>query len=163
MNPYPARVLLATLLLGLPLTGATGDASEPVSIRADEATFRQQEGIGIYRGNAEMEQGQRHLVADRIEVHVDADGEITRLEAEGNPLRMREGEDMRARARHMVYDVRAERIVLTGNALIEQRGRTFSGGRVEYDLVNETVDASGDADERVRMTIPGRKQEREEE
>lgn len=158
-----ARKLLVAWLLWLPLASVAGETGQPITLRADEATFRQLDGVGIYRGNAEMEQGLRHLLADRIEIHVNEEGEIIHMEAEGDPLRMREGDDLHARAQHMTYDVPGERILLTGNAIIEQAGRTFTGARVEYDLVSETVSASGDADERVRMTIPGKREEQEQE
>lgn len=144
------------LLLGL-LLPATALAATPqgeVTVRADQATFRQQEGLGIYQGNAELNQGDRQVNADRIELRLN-NGTLSRVEATGSPVRLREGASLDASGQVLVYDVAAQTITLTGDAYIRHEGRTFEGARVVYDLGSRNVEASGDGEgQRVRLVIP---------
>lgn len=145
------------LLLGL-LCPAAALAAPPqgeVTVRADQATFRQQEGLGIYQGNAELTQGNRRVNANRIELRLN-DGVLSRVEATGNPVRLQEGDALDARGQVLIYDVTAQTITLTGDAYIRHEGRTFEGARVVYDLGSRNVEASGDGEgQRVRLVIPG--------
>ncbi len=155
------RALLLAALCWPGMTPADSPAGA-ITINADEATFSQSEGSGIYRGNVELHQGLRHLSAEHLEVFVNEEGELVRVEARGEPLVLREGADMEASAREMVYRVPEQHILLLGQARIRHEGRTFTGSRVEYDLATRRVEASGDDGERVRMVIPGRQREGEE-
>lgn len=150
------KCLPRNLLLGLlcPLAALAAPPQGEVTVRADQAVFRQQEGLGIYQGNAELNQGNRQVNADRIELRL-KDGALNRVEATGNPVRLREGEALDARGRTLIYDVAAQTITLTGDAYIRHEGRTFEGARVVYDLGSRNVEASGDGGgQRVRLVIP---------
>ncbi|WP_111657315.1 lipopolysaccharide transport periplasmic protein LptA [Isoalcanivorax indicus] len=152
-----ARAALIGLLALLALPAAAQEAV----ISADRAVFRQETGIGVYEGNAEMMQGERRLNAERIELTM-KDGELTRVVATGAPVRLREGADIHARASRLVYDVAAQTITLSGDAHIENRGRRFQGARVVYNLSTRDIEASGDgAEQRVRLVIPAEDSNRE--
>lgn len=149
--------LLHLTLLCLLFTAPGALLAEPlgaVTIRADYARFSQDDGTGIYRGNAELEQDNRRLTADTIELFTQ-DGELSRVEAEGKPLTLTEGDTLSARAERLDYDVRGQRITLRGNAHITHLGRSFEGTQIVYDLATRQVEASGDGDSRVRLVIPG--------
>ena len=108
-----------------------------------------------------MMQGDRLLNADRIELTM-KDGELSRVVATGNPVRLREGADINARANRLVYDVAAQTITLSGDADIENRGRRFQGAQVVYNLSTRDIEASGDgARQRVRLVIPAEDTNRE--
>src|SRR5699024_2203605 len=80
------------------------------------------------------------------------------VEAEGNPVTLRDGSKTNARAQKLVYRVAEETITLTENAHINNEGRTFEGARVVYHLNTQNVEASGQKPgERVRLVIPGEK------
>lgn len=143
-------------LLALSLFSGTASAEPPVTIHADYARFSQQDGTGLYEGNAEMEQGPRRLRADRIRLYTE-DGELSRVEAEGSPLTLTEGDTLTARAGRLDYHVREQRITLRDNAHITHMDRTFEGARIEYDLATRQVEASGEEGSRVRLVIPGQK------
>ncbi|MFP1682396.1 lipopolysaccharide transport periplasmic protein LptA [Alloalcanivorax sp. C16-1] len=149
-------------LFGLLFAGLAGAAQppggQPVEVSADSATFEQSAGTGVYRGDAELIQGNRRLNADVIRLFTE-NNQLVRVEATGNPVRMREGEDLQARARNLVYDLRARRLVLTGDAHVDHQGNTFEGARVQYNLDSRRVDASGEGDKRVRLVIPAKNTE----
>lgn len=147
----------ACLILLIAITGsATAQApDEPVTISADYARFSQSDGTGLYEGNAELEQGNRRLRADRIRLFTE-DGELVRIEAEGDPLTLTEGDELNARAKRLEYLVREQRITLREDAHITHMERSFTGARIDYDLASRQVEASGDGEQRVRLVIPGK-------
>lgn len=154
----PGRGILAlALLCGSAALGAQPVAEETI-ISADKATFRQAAGTGIYEGNAELVQGQRRVNADRIALQL-RDGDLSRVEATGNPVRLRDGAEINARAKRLVYDVDQQTITLMDDAYIDHQGRRFEGARVVYNLTTRDIEASGDgADQRVRLVIPAEDQ-----
>ena len=148
---------LAALLL-ITHAGAEAVPSESeIVLRADRATLSQQEGTGLYEGNAELIQGQRSLKADRIEITL-KDGKPSRVEATGNPVELLDGGDLSARAGKLVYDIEGRRILLSKQARINHLGRTFEGAELVYELDSRRISArggnDGDGDGRIRLVIP---------
>ena len=147
------------LLIGLLLLASVGvaqpPAGQPVEVSADSATFEQSAGTGVYRGNAELIQGNRRLYADVIRLFTE-NNQLVRVEATGSPVRMEEGEELDARAENLVYDLQERRLVLTGDAHVNHQGNTFEGARVQYNLDSRRVDASSEGDKRVRLVIPAK-------
>lgn len=154
----PVKALLALALTALVAGAAAQQSNAPVRVSADRATFEQRAGTGVYRGDAELVQGKRHLYADVIRLFTE-NSELVRVEATGSPVRMVEGEAFSARADKLVYDLVQRNLVLTGNARVTHQGNTFEGARVEYNLDSRRVDASSEGDERVRLVIPAKNAE----
>jgi len=156
LSKWPRYTLALSLFFAM-ATAHTAVA-EDIIITADSARFHQHEGWGLYEGNAELEQGERKMKARTIKLFVNKDGELVRVEAEGNPVTLRDGSKTNARAQKLVYRVAEETITLTENAHINNEGRTFEGARVVYHLNTQNVEASGQKPgERVRLVIPGEK------
>ena len=169
MNSQAARnrSALGKALLALALTALTAGAAAqqptgPVEVSADQATFEQSAGTGVYRGNAELIQGKRRLNADVIRLFTE-NNELMRVEATGSPVRMVEGKELNARADKLVYDLAQRSLVLTGNARVTHQGNTFEGAKVEYNLDSRRVDASSEGDKRVRLVIPAKNAEQASE
>ncbi|MEE4252047.1 MAG: lipopolysaccharide transport periplasmic protein LptA [Alcanivoracaceae bacterium] len=149
--PSTAAYLLAVLTI----SSATAAESE-ITLRAERATLSQQEGTGLYEGNAELIQGQRSLNADRIEITL-KDGQPSRVEATGTPVRLVDGADLTAQAEKLVYDIEGRRILLYRQARITHQGRVFEGAELIYELDNRRISARGDEQEgdgRIRLVIP---------
>ncbi len=148
---------LMGLATALPVSAAESQAipAEPdaIILRAKTAVFRQQEGTGVYEGNAEMQQGTRSLQADRISIFTE-NNQLQRVEATGNPVKMTEEGVLEARAGKVVYDVLNEKIILLDGAHINHQGRTFEGNRIEYNTQTREVYATGEGSGRVILTIP---------
>lgn len=154
---------LATLLLithvGAEAVPSENSASEgEIVLRADRAILSQQEGTGLYEGNAELIQGQRSLKADRIQITL-KDGKPSKVEATGNPVELLDGGELSARAGKLVYDIEGRRILLSKQARINHLGRTFEGAELVYELDSRRISArggddDGDGDGRIRLVIP---------
>jgi lipopolysaccharide export system protein LptA len=148
-----ARLLLvfSGLLPALPLW-----ADGTIVLRAERATLSQQEGTGLYEGNAELIQGERTLAADRIEITL-KDGKPSKVEATGTPVRLTDADDLSARAGRLVYDIEGRRILLFRQARISHQGRVFEGAELIYELDSRRISARGDktdGDGRIRLVIP---------
>ena len=148
---------IIALAVALPASAVAAPPQMPVSVTADSGRFEQDAGSGLYRGNVELIQGKRKLFADEMRLFT-RNGELTRGEASGPPVRMEEGKDLQAHANNLVYDIRKRTLVLTGDAYIEHLGNTFEGAKVEYSLDSKRVDASSEGDKRVRLVIPAENQ-----
>lgn len=157
LNAFIYNVLFFITLALATISQAKG-VDEDIIISANSARFHQDEGWGIYQGKAELEQGQRHMTAEKITLYVNKNGDLERVEAEGNPVILRDGQDIEARADFLLYEVQKDTITLTKNAYINNEGRTFEGAKVIYHLTSRNVEADGgDENERVRLVIPADK------
>lgn len=151
--------LVPLLLLSLVCPSAFGQdenansQEEEIVIRADRAELDRAAGTGVYTGNAEMVQGRRRLQAQRIEVRMKND-ELHEAEAHGDPVRIREGDELNGHAQRVVYKVADDEVHLYDKAFIFHQGRTFEGARLRYQLESRRVEASGSDQERVKMVIP---------
>ncbi len=161
-KPALGAALLALALTALATGAAAQQPTGPVEVSADQATFEQDAGTGVYRGNAELIQGKRRLNADIIRLFTE-NNELVRVEATGAPVRMVEGKEVNARADKLVYDLEQRSLVLTGNARVTHQGNTFEGAKVEYNLDSRRVDASSEGDKRVRLVIPAKNAEQASE
>ena len=161
-KPTLGAALLALALTALATGAAAQQPTGPVEVSADQATFEQDAGTGVYRGNAELIQGKRRLNADIIRLFTE-NNELVRVEATGAPVRMVEGKELNARADKLVYDLAQRSLVLTGNARVTHQGNTFEGAKVEYNLDSRRVDASSEGDKRVRLVIPAKNAEQASE
>jgi lipopolysaccharide export system protein LptA len=148
-----ALVLLSVLCATAFAQGENPGTREEIIIRSDRAVLDRTAGTGVYTGNAEMVQGQRRLRAERIELRME-NGELREAEAYGDPVRIREGDELNGHAQRVVYKVAEDEVHLYDKAFLFHKGRTFEGARLRYQLESRRVEASGSDRERVKMVIP---------
>ncbi len=163
MNRTAVSCLLA-LAAGLSLPGAAlalgNDSNQPIQLEADRAELNEGSGTGVYRGNVVLTQGTIQLRASRLDVKTGKRG-LQQAVATGSPVRFRQqpaGDqaEITAEASRVEYQGSSGRLLLLGNARVQQGRNSFSGERIEYDLRSETVLASGGSDSkpgRVQMII----------
>jgi lipopolysaccharide export system protein LptA len=151
---------VALIALLLPVVAGAGDraadSSNNIVLRAERATLSQQEGTGLYEGNAELIQGPRKMNADRIHITLE-NGRPVKVEATGTPVRLIDGDDLQAQAAQLVYDIEGQRIVLSKKARIVHQGRVFEGAELIYELADRRISARGDekeGDGRILLIIP---------
>ena len=150
----PLCALLAAWISPVPVLAQPGNGVEEIVIRAQQATLDQSSGTGVYRGNAELHQGKRHLRADTIRITLEQGAPVL-VEAEGNLVTLEDEGIVEARGKRLVYDVNIERIRIFEQAYVNHQGRVFEGAELEYDLRSKQVDARGGGEDgRVRLVIP---------
>ncbi|WP_249978814.1 lipopolysaccharide transport periplasmic protein LptA [Vreelandella olivaria] len=158
------KVLIRTALfaLAVPLSAAAQTSQLPVEVEADRLDLDQRAGTAVYTGNVDIRQGNMQLRGERVEIQRNDAGELSRATATGERAYLRnqlEGEDvpMEGWARRIVYHVTERRVELIDQAELIQKGDRFQGGRLEYFIDQEVVqarsDVSGSEPQRIRMTL----------
>lgn len=160
------RVFFSALLFWfLPQTvfALATDRDQPLELEADEAELDNSTGVSTYTGNVIVTQGSMRLEADKLVVHAE-DGDVQSMEATGQPAYFRqrpEGEDKDVEGGGLQIDYRAadSKVILTGDAWVNQGKDELRGARIEYDIEAERVVANRDkgGENRVRIILQPRK------
>lgn len=161
--PFRAALFRAALLaVAMPLTAVAQDNQAPVEVEADQLDLDQRAGTAVYTGNVDIRQGEMQIRGNRVEIQRNDAGELSQAIATGERAYLRnqlENEDgpMEGWARRIVYHVDERRVELIDQAELTQRGDRFRGGRLEYFIDREVVQArsevSGSDNQRIRMTL----------
>lgn len=159
--PKP-RCSVALLLSGLWLTPALALAAvgvpnveqQPYVIQADSAVFDQVKGTGEYHGHVQLKRGAEKLNASQLTLKLNAQKQLSHVEAIGKPVTFVDGAGMTGRASRLVYDVNTRTIRLLGNAFVTQGERQFSGAEIVYALDTKRVQAKGGDGKRVKLVLP---------
>jgi lipopolysaccharide export system protein LptA len=136
------------------------DADRPLHIRAKNVDANEKTGVSVYRGNVVAIQGSFRLEAERLEVTM-RDGQVDRLRAWGQPVRVRscsdKGEELRGRAQRAEYDGAKRRIDLYRDVELSRDADVVSGNVLHYSLDDETFSAEGDAGDQVTAVVQPKK------
>ncbi|GIX31871.1 MAG: lipopolysaccharide export system protein LptA [Porticoccaceae bacterium] len=160
-----ALLLLALLAAAGRPAALPEDRQAPIQIEAREAIREEALERTVYTGDVVITQGSIRIEAERVEVHTRG-RRVVAIVCTGSPASYRQipepgAAPVVARARTIRYDLEAQRIVLEGDALLEQDGATLSGARITYDLRERVIRARGGEEsgrERIRMVIPPERQ-----
>lgn len=161
-----SRASLLALMLLLPTSFALAlesDASAPVQVETDRFDLDNRAGSAVYQGDVRIQQGSMKLTGDRVEIHRNAEGKLSRAVAIGNRAYIEQKPSpeenlMKGWGHRIVYHVAERRVELIDKAELHQGGDTFDGGYLEYSLDRRVVQARSSAEgvegsQRVRMTL----------
>nr|WP_298410096.1 lipopolysaccharide transport periplasmic protein LptA [uncultured Halomonas sp.] len=140
------------------------DAGAPIEIAADRLDIDDRAGTAVYTGDVDMQQGSMKLVADRVEIERNAQGEVSLVTATSDAGRAYleqkpapQDPVVKGWGESIVYHAGERRVELIRRAELHQGGDIFNGAYVEYFLDRRQVQArsrsDSGADERVRMTL----------
>lgn len=159
MNAFIRTALFA---LAVPLSAAAQTSQAPIEVEADQLDLDQRAGTAVYSGDVNIRQGNMQLRGDRVEIIRNDAGELSRAIATGERAYLRNQLDdqdapMEGWARRVVYHVAERRVELIDQAELTQAGDQFTGGRLEYFIDREVVqarsDVNGSEPQRIRMTL----------
>lgn len=122
---------------------------EPVDIKSNYLLLDEKKGISIYKGNVLLIKGTLIIKADKITLY--SDGEtLTKALIIGSPADVRHKpeneEKVHSQAKKIEYFVAQERLILNGQAFVDQGDRHFSGESIEYDTRQHIITASHQKD-----------------
>jgi len=143
-----AELLLAGLLLASPpIWAEKGDRDKPVHVEADSLRVDDAKKTAVYEGHVVLSQGTLMITADRIEIRQDDRG-FSSGEAVGRPVYFRQKMDSRDEyaegwAEQIVYDARADKLKLTGQARLKRGEEELRGNLITYDGNTEFYQAQG--------------------
>ena len=149
--------LFSSFAMALP-----GDKFETIRGRAANLTIDNKTGVATYSGNVSIQQGSLNIIADKLMVHRNAQGDVEKMVATGSPARFQQQPDpekgiITASAKSITYIPANENLLLVENASVEQDGSVMSGSKINYDLAKEILKASGDIQQQnsgVEIVIP---------
>lgn len=157
-----SALLMAMLLQSAGLAQALPrDEEQPIHISADKALRDEKQGVTVYTGDVQMNQGSIYIEADELTIyHINQ--EADKIVAVGKPARMRQRPDpdkgpVHARALRIEYFRDEQRVHLQTEARIEQDGAIVAGDSIDYFIAEELVKADSDEareDNRVQVVIP---------
>ena len=134
-------------------------AEPPIDIFAVESYYDLRDGVTRFENDVSITRGAMAVQADRGVLR-QLDGQISEVELEGSPItwrdRLSDGSIVTGESRELHYDVLANVVTLTGNAVIRHQQGEFTGNELVYDLNAESLAGRSTGDERVRVVIePG--------
>ena len=157
--------LFSTTLFALtmPLSAMAQTSQQaPVEVEADRLDLDQRAGTAVYTGDVDIRQGEMQLRGERVEIERNEAGELSKATSTGERAYLRhqaEGQDgpTEGWARRIIYHVAERRVELIDQAELIQLEDTFTGGRLEYFIDREVIQARSDVDgsepQRIRMTL----------
>lgn len=160
---YTALFYTSFFALAMPLSALAQTSQQaPVEVEADRLDLDQRAGTAVYTGDVDIRQGAMQLRGERVEIERNEAGELSLATATGERAYLRhqaEGQEgpTEGWARRIIYHVAERRVELIDQAELIQQGDTFSGGRLEYFIDREVIQARSDVDgsepQRIRMTL----------
>lgn len=156
--------LLIILCLIIPLvSNAVPDEEQPVNIQSDLATFDHATGIAIYTGNVLVDQGSRHLAADKLTIKRDNKNQIKIMIATGNPATFRSQADINkpvgsGKAKIIKYYPQTDTVDLLQNAELTQNGDTISGPVLKYNFASGQLKSKSTKNQRATFILQPRRE-----
>ena len=80
------RTIIGCLLV-MPAWALPDDRQQAIEINADQAVINEQANAATYTGSVDVRQGSFQLQADQLDISLDADGAVSRMQAKGQPAR----------------------------------------------------------------------------
>ena len=158
------RGALLLALWGILLTGTAvalpEDRQQPINITADQALRNEKEGLTVYKGNVELQQGSLLITADKITIYRIVE-EADKIVAKGQPAQLQQQPEpdkslVKARAGIIEYYKAEARVHLRHDAQIEQEGSRVTGETIDYFIDEQLIKAGSNRsreDSRVEVVI----------
>lgn len=152
--------LLLTCGVSAQVMALPEDRSQPIHISADTATRNDQTGLTVYKGRVELSQGTMQIAGSSVEIRQNKNG-LQTIVAKGSPAKYQqkptaEQSTTYAYGKLLEYNIKTQKLTITGDAQVTQGSDTFSGNRIVYDMNESTVNAFSDSKtegSRVQMVI----------
>nr|WP_180028220.1 lipopolysaccharide transport periplasmic protein LptA [Acinetobacter sp. YH16032] len=142
------------------------DRNQPIMLLADRATYNDKTGITTYVGNVSVEQGTFKLNAASIVANLNANRQISSVNASGSPAKFQQQLESkrgiaRGEASKIVYNADTGIITLSGNAYLYQDGASIRGNTLRYSMNKGDIEVvgggssgTGSSKGRVQIIIP---------
>ncbi len=139
-------ICLCILCLPASVRALSSDREQPIFIEAEEVELDKQKGISRYHGNVRFRQGSLVIHGGTILLY-HKDGQVEKVIINGQPASFQQQPDkgettIVSQARKMEYIASRSRLFLYDNAQVSQGKNSFSGEKIEYDIIKGTVVAN---------------------
>lgn len=167
------KILLATLFIIVNLSASPfalaldNDQNQPISLTADSADIDDQKGISIFMGRVTLTQGSLTLTADKLTTYYDKTRKINNIIAQtlddNNKSETKQAflkqlpegqtEYIKAQADTITYRIDNNKVSLLGNAIFWQNKSIFRGEKIDYDINNSQLKATGKTENSTKQRV----------
>lgn len=139
-------------------TNKPEDGNSPIYINSNQAEFDDKTGKAHYQGNVVATQGARKLHSDTLIIHRGSNNKISLIHATGNPATFEFQTEIdkptsHGQAQTIDYYPDEDKVILIGNASIEQAGDTITGPRLIYFFAEKKLRANHPAKGRTTVIL----------
>lgn len=148
--------LLVTLMSFGTAQALQSDRQQPLEVNAQGTEGSLGDGATVLKGRVEIRQGTLLILADEAEV-LKSEGKVARITFSGSPATLeQEIEDqgmVNAQANRIIYQVKAGKVELAGNADVSHPQYKISGDVLTYDLDTQHFEGTGSDSDDGRISI----------
>ncbi|MGN6329107.1 MAG: lipopolysaccharide transport periplasmic protein LptA [Rhodanobacter sp.] len=158
-----ASASVAWLVLGLlalsPAFARQSDRDQPMQVDAKHFEgFQKPNTVSTLTGSVVIRQGTLKATGAQAKVHFDGESQIDRVVITGNPAHIEQLDDngnlMQGEAASIDYHADKDYAVLTGNAVVKQKGRGEArGDTLTYNTMTSQMTGESNGDGMVHMTF----------
>ncbi|BDX02584.1 MAG: lipopolysaccharide transport periplasmic protein LptA [Marinomonas sp.] len=154
-----ASMLLTTALIGQYTYALPDDINKPLEIQADEASFDQNSGQAIYKGNVFVKQGSIEIQAEYLKVSTDANTrKFSSLEASGSPAKFSQqvdwsGNIVISKGNEIHYQTDESKLEIIGDGYLSRIQNSITADYILYMIQDGTFSAEKKDSGRVSMTL----------
>jgi lipopolysaccharide export system protein LptA len=128
----------------------------PINIQSDSANFDEKTGIATHLGNVSVNQGDRLLSADTLEIHRNKEGKISFITAKGSPASFEANPEpnkpkIYGKANILKYLPKENKIILMDAAELKQEDKLLQGAQITYQFDNQML--TSDSVDNQRTTV----------
>ena len=151
--------LLTSALLSQYTYALPDDINKPIEIQADEASFDQNTGEAIYKGNVFIKQGSIEIQAQYLKVTTDATTKkFSNLEALGQPAKFSQqvdwsGNIVISKGNEIHYSTQESKLEIMGDGYLSRMDNSISADYILYMVEDGTFNAEKKDSGRVSMTL----------
>ncbi len=143
----PRNVALTLLLLQAPFGLAAPMNNDRVQVQADYMKFDLNTGSSTYEGGVKITHNNIEIYGETV-IILSESNEIQQINVDGQPARYIQDEhtenSIYATSQHMQYFSSRQKLVMTGDARLEQPDHTIESQRIVYDTLNKIVMAGSE-------------------
>ncbi|UTW01281.1 lipopolysaccharide transport periplasmic protein LptA [Marinomonas rhizomae] len=151
--------LLTSALIGQYAYALPDDLNKPLEIQANEASFDQNSGEAIYKGNVFVKQGSIEIQAQYLKVSTDPQTrKFNSLEASGSPAKFSQqvdwsGNIVISKGNEIRYLTSESKLEIMGNGYLSRMQNSITADYILYMIQDGTFSAEKKDSGRVSMTL----------
>ena len=151
--------LITVMALSQHSLALPNDIEKPLEIQADEASFDQNTGQAIYKGNVFVKQGSIEIQAQYLKVTSDPETQqFSSLEASGSPAKFSQqvdwsGNIVISKGNEIHYTTDESKLEIIGEGYLSRMQNSISADYILYMIKDGTFSAEKKDSGRVSMTL----------
>mgnify|MGYP000215173055 FL=1 len=136
----------------------SSDSEQPVYIDSDSQQLDMKSNQVTFLGDVNLKQGSININADKVIVTRNAvNGEIEEIQGYGKPATFSQltddGKTLYGEADDLHYQLIADKLIMTKNAMLSQDGSIIRGSKITYQIASQKLVADSDSSERVSTVL----------